>query len=475
MDKVLSMPELLRLVFEHATKKQNAVHARVCKAWLDEALDAIWHDVSLRRLLDILAPGRYDPKEGFWVFNRRLSPADWGRLHRYAPRVRRLSSIDGISSRVFHNISTTRPSLEFLPNLRRLDFTAAPSEFLPLFLTSALRSLDFSPRIGEDPAVPSVLLYVGARSPNLTSLCLRHGITASDELEEALVNMFQSLRQLTILHIPNRLLTSPVVSVLSHLPCLSALYGEEIPYSNLGPEDYAQMPTEGDCGSFPSLKTLILRLRFPDLIRWLSYRPISSLTNFHVGPMAVVTADNYSRLIQFAAASSPKLEHFSLQSLYHLEPPIIAEPLSFGHLRSVLQMSNLISLWIRHPHPLNITQSELITLLTSLPTLTTLFLNPYPENPVPHGSLSFDLTMLAAIAPYCSRLTELGLCMSSPGIPFPDVSVSSTFESLTQLHSDAFSVIRIARNGQRLAMFFYQPFSESMHVLSSDYEKGVQA
>jgi hypothetical protein len=55
--RVLSIPELLELIFLHLDRASNASNACVCKAWSQIALDTLWREVDdMPRLLSILSP-----------------------------------------------------------------------------------------------------------------------------------------------------------------------------------------------------------------------------------------------------------------------------------------------------------------------------------------------------------------------------------------------------------------------------------
>ena len=58
-NRVLSIPELLSLIFSFSTPSSNAISACVCKTWSDIALRVLWSEVSnLDNLIGLLVPLR---------------------------------------------------------------------------------------------------------------------------------------------------------------------------------------------------------------------------------------------------------------------------------------------------------------------------------------------------------------------------------------------------------------------------------
>jgi len=57
LQRVISIPELLDLIFDHVDPVSNANNAVVCKVWSEVARDKLWREVcNPRQLLSILAP-----------------------------------------------------------------------------------------------------------------------------------------------------------------------------------------------------------------------------------------------------------------------------------------------------------------------------------------------------------------------------------------------------------------------------------
>ena len=57
LHRILTIPELLDLIFSFLDQQSNATNACVCKAWSHIALSALWKDVhELWRLVSLLVP-----------------------------------------------------------------------------------------------------------------------------------------------------------------------------------------------------------------------------------------------------------------------------------------------------------------------------------------------------------------------------------------------------------------------------------
>lgn len=69
--RTLMISELLRLIFGYLDGQMLSVSARVCKTWLEDALDALWEEFALIvPLLNLLSPTRLPgdvPQGGQWV------------------------------------------------------------------------------------------------------------------------------------------------------------------------------------------------------------------------------------------------------------------------------------------------------------------------------------------------------------------------------------------------------------------------
>jgi hypothetical protein len=58
MHHVISMPELLNLIFSFSDKRSNCNNVAVCRRWYDSCLPVLWYELSMRsdfnRLFNIL-------------------------------------------------------------------------------------------------------------------------------------------------------------------------------------------------------------------------------------------------------------------------------------------------------------------------------------------------------------------------------------------------------------------------------------
>ena len=75
LHRVLSTPELLRIILSHVPHEDDMNCALTCKLWADIARDFLWHCVrDLRPLLQLLAPLATDDDGERYVRLLSLSP-----------------------------------------------------------------------------------------------------------------------------------------------------------------------------------------------------------------------------------------------------------------------------------------------------------------------------------------------------------------------------------------------------------------
>jgi hypothetical protein len=66
--RVLSIPELLQIIFSFGTRASNVSNALVCQGWREPALDNIWREVDdIYYLLQLLAPFHRRSRMDFYV------------------------------------------------------------------------------------------------------------------------------------------------------------------------------------------------------------------------------------------------------------------------------------------------------------------------------------------------------------------------------------------------------------------------
>jgi len=217
--RVLSVPELLSLIFSFLEPKSNTKNAQVSKSWSDIALSALWSHVhDLWTLVHLLAPLK-ERRGRSYELCHPLQSSDWLRFARYAPLVRKLHynihspTHKHLHHSVFNEIARTRLHLNVLPNLRSLHWITETMRDLGMgimFMHERVRKLvvwipfdnpdESELDGGEETEVHSVpyFMEVATRMPRLTHLDLR-------------------------MDIPARLIMKPLTTLLSSLPALKIL------------------------------------------------------------------------------------------------------------------------------------------------------------------------------------------------------------------------------------------------------------
>ena len=66
--RVLTIPELLQIIFRFGTRASNVSNALVCRGWREPALDNVWREVDdIYYLLQLLTPFRRRGQSEFYV------------------------------------------------------------------------------------------------------------------------------------------------------------------------------------------------------------------------------------------------------------------------------------------------------------------------------------------------------------------------------------------------------------------------
>ncbi|KAJ3573101.1 hypothetical protein NP233_g2647 [Leucocoprinus birnbaumii] len=231
--------------------------ARTCSAFLDPALNALWHTIpSLEPLVRCLPDDAWAVRQSLWrnpvlTLNRQTTHQDWERCKFYAHRIRHYGAEDDDiitldqmkgatqTDKTFYlafkppsdldydeNHPTTAPNpspLLSLPNLqscRLIPHTHDPIPHYSPFLAPTLRSLDLrlpSPLWVGDTTIIGLLRSLPVACPLLQKLCLYgvkiglvtfpgpcsgQGAHDEREVDELLVNALRGLRHLESIQCP---------------------------------------------------------------------------------------------------------------------------------------------------------------------------------------------------------------------------------------------------------------------------------
>ncbi|KAJ8694631.1 hypothetical protein PTI98_007289 [Pleurotus ostreatus] len=266
--QALSIPELLRRIFELSTDHSNRSNALVCKGWCEEALSVVWSDVYARQLFGLLAPMRLEDSE--WCFSRDLEEGDWDRFERYSWRVRSLRfatfSVQYLDvcpplkfrQSVFNEIALGRRRVDFLPNLVAVYAPPSNTSVFPLFAHASVRILE-------------IHLEFGGRNVGLLSSRMRNierftCVIPHDSSWSGISSALKHLKSLKELTISSGCLDLDTFHTLAWLLELRSIttskMSSETSATIKGSKVFPPSP-------FPSLKEFDVHLDFPTAIEWL--------------------------------------------------------------------------------------------------------------------------------------------------------------------------------------------------------------
>ncbi|KAF9490490.1 hypothetical protein BDN71DRAFT_1454178 [Pleurotus eryngii] len=251
--RVLSNPELLGHIFSASTLHATTVHARVCKAWFELAIEIIWREVpDLTCLLQLLSPlsvvDEVESREGpvkFYTFGGEVEENEWDRWDVYAKHIRKLVAQHehALDDDIFEVLLP--PSDMFcqntLPNLQCLEWYTMSNSY-PIFYSGKLihLTLRLDPPCSLE-CVCEAISMIPRVNPHLESLTLRLAEQWTDadtelghcsnnhNLEKNILEMLTSLKVLTQLSMPARFFTPKVTRHLTKLGNLTASKSLPIP------------------------------------------------------------------------------------------------------------------------------------------------------------------------------------------------------------------------------------------------------
>lgn len=403
----LAVRELLFRIFLHSTTATNAVNARVCKLWSNEALSVNWYSIDADALLNLLKPeeasglvsgmcimGTDDLTDHSQCPFGIPGTEAWSRFDEYAWRVRVLSFRPSeyfpyiVLDQVLNMKSDRNRAL--VPNLTALsivifdEFFRRYSEPLETALT-ILKSAFFNMSSLHTFRVPG---YDGEES----SIVL-----------QSFASIIGGFHQLEEVHIPAFWLTDPVVDSLASLQGLRSL---EISTINAPfPAQFATIPPTSD-NYFPALEKLRIDTSSSKAIKWFSHPRFPKTLTFlfihlrqYEGHLMV---DGCDRLLEVIGSRLCNLCTLKLRN-FEEDRPSAAR--SFHILRPLLALADLQHVSLVTRFETTVHHSDLVALFKALPRLETLYI------PI---SSPVDISCLAEIAPIAHRLETIELNWCTP-------------------------------------------------------------
>ncbi|KAJ8517102.1 hypothetical protein ONZ45_g5650 [Pleurotus djamor] len=436
--RVLHLPDFLGELFQHLVEhKCDSDYALVCKDWAEVVFDYAWRETSALKLFKLLAPIVMDPTAHLYCFSQPISSDGWSRFQKYHYRVRILrctctASGSSLHPSVYALAGLNRPYAgPFLPNLTVLDCPSDPT-YAQLFASPSITTFGLTggSELKTEQDYQLILKYLPACTPNLESLRLSAGRN-NPNTQDALVEVLPILRFLNQLDISADLFTPQVTKIISNLPLLRSLTGH-----GSHPNFSGMLSPELDPECFPKLEHLRLHAWLEEaeyfFRAWVSPTSLKTLSLVECNS---ISAWAYQSIIGWAASHAPLLETLALSfDDGDFEDVIDAdEPLPFSVFEPLLSCKHLSSLTIAYPLPFEMTEDELVTLVTALPLLRHLDIGTI-DAPPSGSEPSLGLSALSSIAPLCHSLEYLCIYMSfhatdqldnvpTPSVPFKSLNI----------------------------------------------------
>ncbi|GLB34285.1 hypothetical protein LshimejAT787_0111690 [Lyophyllum shimeji] len=388
MQNCLNITEIQHHIFSYCKSEiwgygALANLARTCKAFTENSLDLLWHDLDrLAPLIQVMpsdlwaveiehrdTSARYGRCSwGMLKFTRALQESDWPRFHYYAKRVRRLGYnysppfedrhyLVYVHEDVFKSLDFSRSGSSLLPNLRAFrpafyDPHKLPaSRHIPMLLgrtvTEICLASDQSALLVE---IPHLLQSIQRCCPNLTrvTFVLASGMDITPEITSAAERLVCSLRHLEYLSLWPIMTTR----ITHHLGRLRELrhWNTEVRSDTAGFPIREMFTTEG--GHFPNLCSFDLRASTlavaAEVIESLQC-PLRHLT-------VIITDETTAQPVLSLARFTGALPHHQCVAsvrYLHLHGAVRLElssgPAARQAFRSLFSLRALRSLWITLP------------------------------------------------------------------------------------------------------------------------------
>ncbi|KAJ8517122.1 hypothetical protein ONZ45_g5649 [Pleurotus djamor] len=364
---------------------------------------------------------------GAQCFTQPVSSDGWYRFQKYHHRIRILhcpGALLSLHPSVYAIAGLNRPYPgPFLPNLTLLDCFADPS-LIQLFASPTITTflLKGEGQMKTQQGYEFSLKYLPTCITNLQSLSLAN-TPNKKAIRDALIEILPNLRHLNRIELHTVLLSPEVIGVISKLPLLRSLRGH-----GLNPNPSEMLSYELSPESFPALEYLRLHACFERTASFLKpWTSPVSLRSLFLAEGNTISPESYLVLIKWAARNAPLLETLTIKfNLY--EGEIDIDPLPFSVFEPLFSCKHLSSLTVSYPTPFEMTEDELVTLVTALPLLRHLDIGSISAPPI-KTEPSLGLSALSSIAPLCNSLESLCIYLSfrttsnvedvpTPSVPF---------------------------------------------------------
>lgn len=388
---------------------------------------------------------------------------DWERFKKYSSRVKSFrydcanaKTTKTISRDVLHAIAQTRPISHVFPNSKQLiwrprlsnlhrhpDHTWKDTDAL-LFMHPGIESFKLR-LLNASVARTRFLSDIPYRMPNLTHIEVTTKLQFSS-VDDDLCRLVTELPQLKWVTLPACYLSARLFEALSKLSALEKLDDEYAEESLPGQPYIPALPPLEPIdirGGFDSLHYLEVMRTYDDASSLVRHTP--KLKTLYVASKHVwETAQSLQTLLDVASDRCKSIEDIyfiSMPDRHSLRSRLgqmlgsnsaSIPPITFKTLQPLTQMPALVELDIADTAALTMSLSELETLLSSLPHLKALHLNP---SPLRLNESSFGLEIIPAVGRHCKEIQEFSAFFDATRpIPLTSaVDAATLFPALVQL------------------------------------------
>ncbi|KAJ7450157.1 hypothetical protein FB451DRAFT_1286292 [Mycena latifolia] len=224
MHRCWNVLEILGIIIEHLgqgpyTNGAISAFLLTCRAFLDPALDGLWHTqtdfLPLLKCFPVWIGHDEHPRRVFissFKVSRVVVPQDWDRLLSYSRRIKKLiisPQSNGCFVKFMELVSMSLPVEFLLPNLQHISWNPRDEELLPhlrLFLSPKITSIALT--LPGSMSCLSVLPWLASRYPSLPQLSVTFrdnpGVPAVDDqnCRHAATQMICALSEVRQLSLP---------------------------------------------------------------------------------------------------------------------------------------------------------------------------------------------------------------------------------------------------------------------------------
>ncbi|KAJ7729739.1 hypothetical protein B0H16DRAFT_1586162 [Mycena metata] len=436
MHRALGIPEVVQMICMELGPPKDKIYceglmptyeatslialARTSTIFRDPALDVLWFNVTVHRLLiysvppdlwekieDVDGPTRFRP-------TRAMTPNDWIRPHFYSTRARVLRAINTTSYDfidVFATVALCPPPPTLFPNLHtvnwKVNFPSASGRGLPdfrSFLGPRLASLSVG-TLFSGPHL-SLLPHIAAAHRELKKLAIKSGNDSVAQLLRLrsaisiLVCALPRLESLDVISLDTRALEH-----VGRLPTLRSLTLREFRYAAL-------THVNADV-TFPVLEALTVHSdsikSMSKFISLCSDSPVQAVDiNFFESPDA-------TEMLVFYTTLSEHCSHASLRQITVRLSPGLDGTAGAGRysLEPLLDFPHLTTVELSSPNGFDLDDGAVLTLARAWPHLEELVLRCAGRATAPHVTLEGIRTL----AQHCLRLRRLHLFLDATVVP----------------------------------------------------------